>query len=56
MDVYGQELPSLNLKGESTVTTISGGIITLLIMVLTITYASLKLVVLINKEDPKISY
>ena len=49
-------MPSFNLKGEATVTTISGGITTLLIMVLTIIYASLKLVVLINKEDSYIGY
>ena len=52
VDVYGQELPSFNLKGEAHINTMIGGIMTIIILVLTVIYASTKIVQLINKEDP----
>ena len=42
IDQYGQEIPSFNLKGETRVNTLFGGVITIAIMSLTLAYAILK--------------
>ena len=42
MDVFGQEVPSFSLKGKSKITSLFGGVITLLIITLTLGYAGLK--------------
>ena len=55
IDTFGKELPSFNIKGETHVNTIYGGIMTFIISFMAILYALLKLNVLINSVNPNIS-
>ena len=55
IDGFGQALPSFNLKGETKVNTVFGGTITVLILSLTVTYAILKCIQLLNRENPTIN-
>ena len=47
-------MPTFNLKGESTVATLTGGICTFMIICVFLTYGSLKLIHLIEKHNPSI--
>ena len=55
MDWFGREGPSFNLKGERKFTTLFGGIISLLIMLLVLGYAILKGVHLFQRVNPSIN-
>ena len=55
IDGFGQEIPSFNLKGETRVNTLFGGVITLLIITLTLAYAILKAVHLLQRKNPTIN-
>ena len=44
VDSFGQDLPSFNLKGETKVNTHFGGVVTVLILLTALAYASLKAV------------
>ena len=55
MDGFGQEIPSFNLKGETRVNTLYGGIINLLILSLTLAYAVLKGIQLVSRRNPMIN-
>ena len=48
-------MPTLNIKGASSVKTYVGGCVTLLIMNLTVLFALLKMQHLISKRNPNIS-
>ena len=56
IDGFGQEIPSFNLKGETRVNTFFGGVITLLIMTLTLAYAILKGIHLLHRTNPTINH
>ena len=43
-DIFGKSLPTFNLKGEGTVHTMMGGVVTFIIMVVVIVYASIKMI------------
>ena len=55
LDNYGKEVPTFNLGGETRVSTVCGGIISVLVMILTLTYSIVKLTQLINKDNPNIN-
>ena len=55
LDIFGQELPSFNLKGNPGIKTVAGGLMTILIMVIAILYASMRLVILVNGDNPQIN-
>ena len=55
IDSFGKELPSFNIKGETHVNTVFGGIMTFNITLLAILYAFLKMNVLMNRMNPNIS-
>ena len=55
IDIFGQSLPTFNLKGETTVPTLTGGLCTFLIICVFLTYGSLKFVHLIEKHNPQFS-
>ena len=55
IDSFGKELPTFNLKGNTHVNTIYGGIVTLTMYILTLLFAIAKAVILINGYNPHIS-
>ena len=55
MDWFGSEIPSFNLKGETRITTLFGGMMTALIMILSLGYAILKGIHLIHRTNPTIN-
>ena len=55
LDNYGKEVPAFNVGGETRVSTVCGGIISVLVMTLTLTYSIVKLTQLINKQNPTIN-
>ena len=54
IDMFGQPVPTFNLKGEKAISTIVGGICTFLIICVSLAYGSLKFVHLMEKRNPQI--
>ena len=54
IDIFGQPLPTFNLKGETAIPTLTGGIVTFLILIVFLAYSCLKFLHLINKHNPTI--
>ena len=54
IDIFGQKIPTFNIKGKDRVQTAIGGILTALIISVTIGYAISKLHDLIIRADPNI--
>ena len=55
LDIFGKDLPTFILKGKSKVQTRLGGVISILIGILILMYASLKLTHLLDKHNPVMS-
>ena len=55
IDLFGRPLPSFNLKGETVIPTLTGGICTFLFICLLLAYGSLKFIDLIEKRNPQIN-
>ena len=55
LDSFGQQVPAFNIKGESKVNTLPGGICTVLILWITLAFATRKAIVLSNHTDVDIS-
>ena len=53
-DLLGENIPSFNLKGQTVVTTIVGGVLSLIILSLVLTYSSIKAVELFSRNNPTI--
>ena len=49
IDLFGKEVPSFNLKGETKINTLFGGLITVIVLACTLAYAILKGIHLVNK-------
>ena len=54
VDMFGKSLPNLNIAGEEKIRTNFGGTISFLIMMLTTSFALLKLQHLLEKKNPTI--
>ena len=54
LDMFGAQLPALNIAGEGRVTTLFGGCMSLLIFYVTFLFASLKLSVMLERKQPSI--
>ena len=54
IDVFGEPLPAFNVKGETVITTLTGGIVTFLMIIIFLTYGSLKFIDLIENPNPLI--
>ena len=52
IDVFGQPLPSFNLNGAARVHTMTGGLLSFFIMIVFMTYGTLKFVQLVDKHNP----
>ena len=55
MDIFGVDLPTFNIKGESKVMTVAGGLLSFFVGVIFFIYGSLKLSHLLDKYNPAIS-
>ena len=55
MDSFGQHLPSFNINGNDTVSTILGGIVTLSLLMVVLMYGGLRFSHLMSKHNPNIS-
>ena len=55
MDIFGVDLPTFNIKGETKVMTVTGGILSSLVAVVFFIYATLKLSHMLDKYNPNIS-
>ena len=51
MDVFGAPVPSFNIKGESYIGTITGGLCSILLGVIAVLFASLKLQIMLSRSD-----
>ena len=56
LDSFAKKVPAFNIDGQSQVQSLVGGCLTLLIMVLTFSYAASKMIDLSQKKDPFITY
>ena len=54
-DAFGSKLPPFNLKGKTKVHTRLGGIVSLLIMSVTLMYGSIKFMHLLSRHNPNMS-
>ena len=52
IDGFGANIPSFNLKGETKVNTVFGGVVTALILLLTLGYSILKAIQLTSRSNP----
>ena len=55
IDRYGQNVPAFNIKGASVIRTSIGGILTGIVITLTLVYFIVKLQALIDRSDPIIN-
>ena len=55
LDSFAKEVPAFNIQGQSQVQTLVGGCFTLLIMIITFSYATSKMIDLSQKKDPFIT-
>ena len=55
LDVFDKEVPAFNLRGEQQMKTIVGGCMTLLIFIITFSYAIQGMINLLQKKDPLIT-
>ena len=53
-DSYGKDIPAFNMGGQSQITTICGGLVSIFVLFLTIVYASIKGQHLLEKKNPTI--
>ena len=51
-DAFGEPVPGFNVKGQNTVTSRTGGMITLLISIVVILYAAVKFIHLYTRHNP----
>ena len=52
MDLFGVDIPTFNIKGESKVMTVTGGLLSFFVGVVFFIYGSLKLSHLLDKYNP----
>ena len=55
IDGFGRSLPAFNLKGSSTVHTMTGGLFTFLVCIVLMVYSTIKLLQLVDKHNPNVS-
>ena len=55
VDMFGQKIPSFNLKGKDTVYTLAGALMSLLILIVLSLFASIKFIHLFDRFNPNVS-
>lgn len=53
--MFGESLPTFNVKGNTEVSTTTGGILTVLIVIVLLIYGAIKFDMLMDKYNPEIS-
>ena len=53
-DKFGKPIPSFNLKGETNVKTVIGGIMSLLVSITVLIYSTIKMIQLVNNSNPEL--
>ena len=54
-DVFGQPLPLFNLRGSSEVHTMTGGVLTFVIVTIFFIYGTIKMIQLVSRHNPNVS-
>ena len=54
LDMYGLPMPGFNIEGEQVMTTNTGGVVSVMIIYVTLLFAILKFVNMLNKENPTV--
>ena len=54
-DTFAKDVPAFNLRGEAKITTLVGGVATIAVLLLTLAYASLKMVYLLGRRNPTVN-
>ena len=54
-DNFAKDLPMFNINGKSTIGTVLGGVLTMLLMILTISYAASTLLEVMQPENPVVN-
>ena len=55
LDIYGQSLPAFNIKGAAVVHTFCGGVFSMIIYVIALSYGALKMMHLLDKHNPNVT-
>ena len=55
LDIFGQDLPTFNLKGKDKVLTRIGGVVTIIISITVLMYAGIKFQHLVTRDNPVMS-
>ena len=55
LDMFGQEVPGFRIKGQRSVNSVLGGIVSSAVIFITLLFAGLKMVQLVNKTNPVMS-
>lgn len=55
IDWFKRDIPGFNLKGKQHVSSVYGGLMTTVMLVVMLLYAGLKLGQLVNRENPNVS-
>ena len=55
IDTFGANIPTFNLRGKTQVHTLAGGVLTFVITVIMLVYATIKLLQLATKDNPTVS-
>jgi len=56
LDLFEVPLPAFNLRGQESIRTSAGGIVSLVIMLVTFMFASIKMMHLLSRYNPNVSY
>ena len=54
-DAFPKKLPGFNLDGREKVSSVFGGILTIAMLIVMLLYAGIKLIMLVNRENPTVS-
>ena len=55
MDIFQKDLPGFNLKGKEKVSTVFGGLITVILIIIMLLYGGIKLKHLVDRANPNVS-
>ena len=55
VDIFQQDLPGFNLKGKKTVSSVFGGLFSVILIIVMLLYAGIKLQMLLSRANPNVS-
>ena len=54
MDSFGKKIPMFNIQGDSQVKTVFGGVLSVLVITLTLMYSKMKFIDLMERKNPQL--